>query len=523
MRKFLFSHIDRLQDLERYDFDVVIVGSGVAGLYTALHLDPSLKVAILSKSELKDSSSWHAQGGIASVLTEEDCFRLHMEDTMTAGAGLCKEEAVKVLVEEGPAAIHTLEQWKVPFDYNESGNLILGREGGHRLRRIAHCDGDATGRETTRRLGALAAEKPHITPFFRHFLFDLVCDDDGVHGAVVLDEEKEKFLYFAASNVVIATGGIGQIYSHTTNPHGAVGDGISAAHRAGARLDNMEMIQFHPTALMSGKEADNRLFLISEAVRGEGAVLRNGNGDAFMQGKHPMADLAPRDIVTRCILKELRRTGEDRAYLDCSAMTREFFYRRFPNISQQCEKLGIDLTRDYIPIHPAQHYFMGGIATDLSAQTGVPGLYAVGEASCTGVHGANRLASNSMLECLVFGKRCADVISASPRKPVGKTIRPEAPTGEAVFSADERHADRIRLQETMSLCFGPMRNRHDMESGLEVLCAMKEKYDHALCLDHDTCEMGNMTHLAVEIARGALARKESIGAHYIEETKEPVR
>lgn len=243
-----------------------------------------------------------------------------------------------------------------------------------------------------------------------------------------------------------------------------------------------------------------------------------------MQGKHPMADLAPRDIVTRCILKELRRTGEDRAFLDCSAMSREFFFHRFPNISQQCEKLGIHVTRDFIPIHPAQHYFMGGIATDLWAETTVPGLYAVGEASCTGVHGANRLASNSMLECLVFGRRCAEKINESSRGTAGATPQLTAPKAEHSFSESERHADRLHLQETLSQCFGPMRNTRDMQSGLETLSALAQKYESALCLDTDTCEMCNMTQLALEIAHSALARKESIGAHYIEEEiKEPVQ
>ena len=238
--------------------------------------------------------------------------------------------------------------------------------------------------------------------------------ENGVCGVIVYDESEERWKYFATRNVILATGGIGQLYTHTTNPRGAVGDGIAVAFRAGAKAENMEMVQFHPTTLMAG-ELEGRLFLISEAVRGEGAILRNGSGDAFMQGKHPMADLAPRDIVTRNILQELRRTGEDRAWLDCSGMTRESFLKRFPNISARCEEMGIELTRDYIPIHPAQHYFMGGIATDLDGKTSVDGLYACGECSCTGVHGANRLASNSMLECLVFGKRCAHSINRNRR------------------------------------------------------------------------------------------------------------
>jgi len=516
MRRYLYSDPTPLEDLPTEQFDVVVVGSGVAGLYAALQLDEAYKVAVLTKSDLQTSSSWQAQGGIAAVLTEEDDFRLHMEDTMTAGAGLCKEEAVRVLVEEGPENIHTLEEWSVPFDYNESGRLILGREGGHRLRRIAHCDGDATGRETTKRLGQLITAKPNVTPYFRHLMMDIVTNESGVCGIIVYDEAARRYLYFAAPNVIVATGGIGQLYTHTTNPRGAVGDGMACAIRAGAEVENMEMVQFHPTTLMAG-ETEGRLFLISEAVRGEGAVLRNGRGEAFMQGKHPMADLAPRDIVTRNILKELRRTGEDRAYLDCSHMTAEFFSHRFPNISRRCLELGIELTGDFIPIHPAQHYFMGGIKTDLDGRAGVPGLYACGEVSCTGVHGANRLASNSMLECLVFGRRCARAVAKDARKQSGAT--PALPERRAPIrlSQEEKRSDRKKLRRIMNHAFGPVRRRGEMQYGLKELCTLMEKYESVSCEDESCAELCNMTRVAFEIARAAEARKESVGAHYVEE------
>ena len=516
MRQYLYPQTDRLRELPSERFDAVVVGSGVAGLYAALNLDPKKKVAVLTKSELKDSNSWQAQGGIAAVLTEEDCFRMHIEDTLTAGAGLCKEEAVRALVEEGPENIHTLEEWAVPFDYDESGRLILGREGGHRLRRIAHCDGDATGRETTKRLGEIILTRPNIRTCFRHLMTDVVTDDNGICGVVVYNEKERSWLYFATRNVILATGGIGQLYTHTTNPIGAVGDGMAAAFRAGARPENMEMVQFHPTTLMAG-ETEGRLFLISEAVRGEGAILRNGRGEAFMQGVHPMADLAPRDIVTRSILKELRRTGEECAYLDCSHMTREFFQHRFPNIFAQCEKRGIELTRDFIPIHPAQHYFMGGISTGLGGETCVPGLYACGEVSCTGVHGANRLASNSLLECLVFGRRCAQSIDASARPEIPEP--PLLPAGGegAIYSPEEVREDRRRLRRALSHAFGAVRRTGEMQYGLQKISALAEKYDRALCADPATVEICNMTAVALQIAKAALARKESVGAHYIED------
>lgn len=516
MRRYLYPIKKGEASLPVKEFDVIVVGSGIAGLYAALHLDASKKVAVITKTDLDGSNSWMAQGGIAAVLTKEDNFTLHVEDTITAGAGLCKKEAVQVLVEEGPQAIHTLEEWEVPFDYDESGELILGREGGHRLRRIAHCDGDATGRETTKRLGQIVAEKQNISVFFKTYLCDIVTDETGAAGVIAFDEEAKAYSLFSARNIIVATGGIGQLYEHTTNPVGAVGDGIACLLRAGAKCANMEMVQFHPTTLMA-EEVEGRLFLISEAVRGEGAVLRNASGEAFMQGKHPMADLAPRDIVTRHILKELRRTGEDRAYLDCSGMTEEFFSRRFPNIYAQCKKLGIHLTRDFIPIHPAQHYFMGGIETDLNGSTCVPGLFACGEVSCTGVHGANRLASNSMLECLVFGKRCAETINRSFRAAKGKIQFCDPAPNQTKISAEELEKDRALLKKTLSFAFGPVRHFSEMEEGLRVIEALFEKYDAVSCTGQRCMELCNMTLVAREIARAALAHRESQGAHYIED------
>ena len=510
--------LDGLDAGEKYD--VVIVGSGIAGMYASLHLDDSLKVALITKVDIETSNSWYAQGGIAAVIAKQDNSKMHIEDTLKAGAGLCKQEAVEVLVAEGPENIRELQNMDVPFDVDADGELQITREGGHRLRRIVHCGGDATGKETTKRLGEIVMQRRNIDVLFHTFLVDIVSDTKSVQGVIICDAESGKYTLLHSQNVIIATGGLGQLYNYTTNPVGAVGDGIACAYRAGARLRNMEMIQFHPTTLVTNENTD-RLFLISEAVRGEGAVLRNKKGEAFMQGKHPMADLAPRDIVTREILKELRRTGDDCALLDCTAMTGEFFSKRFPTIFSQCEKFGIHLTEDYIPVHPAQHYFMGGIETDLDGMTNIEGLYACGEAACTGIHGANRLASNSMLECLVFGRRCARHINASRVKArssdLEKKLAQEIGSVETVaLSKEQISAYKREIKNIMSDDFGAMRNAEDMQSAKHEIERIISECENMECDTQDAMELYNMMEVAHRVAIAALARKTSVGAHYIE-------
>ena len=392
-----------------HKFDYIIVGSGLAGLYAAYKASMKGSVAVITKSFLRESNSFNAQGGIAAVIAKDDNFESHIADTLEAGAGLCDEEAVRVLVQEGPENIRELVELDIPFDTNPEGELQITREGGHSCRRIVHCGGDATGRETTKRLGELISARDNVKIAFRTHLVDLLTEDGQVRGAIIFDG---KLKLVRCSAVVLATGGIGHVYRYTTNPRGAMGDGIAAARRAGAELALMEMVQFHPTTLISKKDS-SRLFLISEAVRGEGGILKNSKGEPFMQGKHRRADLAPRDIVTREILKELKQSGEHHVFLDVSSMTREFFSQRFPTIFGRCEEEGVHLTDMQIPVRPAQHYFMGGIKTDLNGMTNIKGLYSCGESACTGIHGANRLASNSMLECLVFGRRAARHINES--------------------------------------------------------------------------------------------------------------
>lgn len=509
MRRYLYS--GSMKELNVLNYDVVIIGSGIAGLYCAINVDPSLKVALVTKADFTISNSYFAQGGIASVISPTDTFEGHIEDTLVAGAGMCNEEAVKVLVEEGPENIQKLVDLNVPFDTNPEGELLITREGGHSCRRIVHCGGDATGRETTIRLGQIVLERDNIDVLFNTYLIDILTTDNKVCGVIVNDTNENAIL--KTPNVILATGGIGYLYKYTTNPRSSVGDGAACAVRAGASLENMEMVQFHPTTLISPENSD-RLFLISEAVRGEGGILKNHSGESFMADKHKLRDLAPRDIVARFILKEIARTGERNVFLDVSSMTEEFFEKRFPTITAQCRKYGINVPADLIPVRPAQHYMMGGIKTDLNAMTNVDGLYACGEAACTGIHGANRLASNSILECLVFGKRAADHVSNSRRSPVELTL----PETESLGNKPELFdiaSDREKLRVTMTECAGPERTSKGMEKGHEIVKAIAEKYENAELDSTDAYEICNMSLTADAVFTAARARSESIGAHYI--------
>ncbi|MBR6796941.1 MAG: L-aspartate oxidase [Clostridia bacterium] len=512
IRKYLYN--EKAAGAEEYPFDVLIIGSGIAGLYAALHLDESLQCAMVTKANIDESNSYLAQGGIAAVMSKDDDFEGHIQDTLTAGAGLCELEAVKVLVEEGPENIRTLIDMQIPFDVNSEGDLLITREGGHHMRRIVHCGGDATGKETTKQLGRLALKKENLHFFFESYLVDLLTDEKGVCGAVVM--VGEEYRIFRSRNVILATGGIGQIYEYTTNPTGAVGDGIAAAHRAGAVLSNMEMVQFHPTTLIADDKPD-RLFLISEAVRGEGAILRNSRGEAFMKDKHELADLAPRDIVTREIIKELDRINESHVFLDASSMTTEFFSNRFPTIYNQCLNKGINLTADYIPVRPAQHYLMGGVKTDLDARTSIEGLYCCGESAESGIHGGNRLASNSVLECLVFGRRAARHINANFRPSGEKNVGPanvEA-LGSIAFSNRFYEQAEKTVKRIMTKYAGPERSFDGMLKGIKELEEIKEQLDSAYLSNPYHYKVYNMMQNALCILESAYARKESVGAHYI--------
>ena len=511
MRRYLIGF--DTSELEQIKTDVLIVGSGLAGLYAALHIRKDLSCTIISKADkIEKSNSWLAQGGIAAVIAPDDRIDSHIADTVEAGAGLCNEDAVRVLVEEGPENIRELVDMDVPFDTNPEGELQIGREGGHSCRRIVHCGGDATGRETTKRLGQLAMERDNINLLLGTYLLDVLVEDGAVVGALIYDKKPKVVL---CPSILLATGGIGHIYRYTTNPRGSVGDGIAAAMRAGAQTRLMEMVQFHPTTLISSRDT-TRQFLISEAVRGEGAILRNSRGEAFMENVHRRKDLAPRDIVTRAILNDMMRTGDEHVWLDVSSMTRDFFFTRFPTISARLKEEGLDVPTEAIPIRPAQHYFMGGIATDINGMTSISGLYAAGECACTGIHGANRLASNSMLECIVFGRRAANHINEADRAPIDSlTMKGSAPAVGKMFSHAELSVRHEHLRKVMSRDVGAVKTEAGLKRALDEILKLKAAFDGATLGDVDAFELYGMIIVAERVVRDALSRKESIGAHYL--------
>ena len=498
-------------------YDVVIIGAGIAGLYTALKLRDDLSCCILAKESIDLSNSWLAQGGIAAAISQDDTPAFHFRDTLVAGAGLCDLDAVRVLVDEGPPDISELVHLNVPFDLNESGDLQITREGGHSKNRIVHAGGDATGRETVKALAYLVSHKENIS-FSEHTCFyDVFMDGDGAVCGAVVKKNDSDFQIISTRNIVIATGGIGQVYKSSTNPSVATGDGIAAAIRAGAIVKNVEFIQFHPTGLW-GSEQDGRAFLISEAVRGEGGLLKNSRGERFMLGTHELAELAPRDIVARAIIKELKSTGEDHVFIDITSKPEEYLKARFPTIYEECLRYGINISKDYIPVRPVQHYLMGGIVTDLSGLTSIKGLYACGEAACTGVHGANRLASNSMLECLVFGRRAAENINASFAENklsfLGFGFSQPNDRKAPEFSLTEA---RTEIKQLMNDYCNVVRTRAGLSYALEKLQPILEGLESCYLDSMEYLETLNIATVANAILTAALARPDSMGSHYMEE------
>ena len=504
MRRYLKTDIDK-RNIK--NFDVVIIGNGMAGLYTALNIDEKLRCVVISKNEFKaGTSSYLAQGGIAAVMDKDDHIEKHREDTITAGAGACDPEAVDVLVKEGPKEIAKLINAGMVFDTDESGGIHLTREGGHSSRRILHCGGDSTGKHMLESLIQLVANRPNVEFVENTGLVDILTFEDRAIGVLVSNQSDGIYL---APHIVICSGGIGQIYGNTTNPISATGDGIAAAIRAGAKLKDMEFVQFHPTALYSA-DRDRQCFLISEAVRGEGGKLVNHKNEYFMAEKHSLGDLAPRDIVAREIINEMYRSHSPFVYLDVTHLSKEFLMSRFPKIFGECKLHGLDISKQFIPVHPVQHYFMGGIQTDLHGRTNISGLYACGEAACTGVHGANRLASNSLLECLVFGRRCAEFINGSNFS-VSPAIKLQEEKSNRIINSD---VVKHRLQQIMSETAGIIRSHSGLQTGREKVEAILGDLDTAILSGFRHVEAYNMALVSLHILRACLSRKESIGAHY---------
>ena len=475
---------------------VVVVGSGIAGLVVALLASRRHDVVLVTKGALAESSTRAAQGGIAAVTTDDDSVALHVEDTLTAGAGLCSRSAVEVLCAEGPAAVAALQAWGVGFD-RDGDDLARGLEGAHSRPRILHAGGDATGSAIEEALVA-AVRAAAVSVLEETVLVDLVRPGAAVTGVDVLRGGVVERI--DADAVVLATGGAGQLYRHTTNPAVATGDGLAAALRAGAPTADLEFYQFHPTSLaLPGG------FLVSEAVRGEGAVLRDAAGERFLVGVHPDAELAPRDVVARAIADRMLLQGGLPVHLDARAIPAEVLAHRFPTISAACRAGGLSLADDLVPVKPAAHYWMGGIATDLDGRSGLPGLFAVGEVACTGVHGANRLASNSLLEGVVFARRVAAALDGEAAPPPSSPVDTAAPTALVPLALD-----RALLQETLWTGAGLSRDAAGLEAARAVLLAAGSPAP----LSRATLEDANLRTCGLALIDAALARAESRGAHH---------
>jgi L-aspartate oxidase len=497
--------------------DYAVVGSGVAGLRAAIELSESGSVLVLAKSDLSDSATAWAQGGIAVALSDEDEIGLHEQDTINAGDGLCRPDAVGLLVEEGPKYITELIEWGTEFD-RAGTKLAFTREAAHSRSRILHAHGDSTGREISRALLARAHSIPHLHLRAHAFTTELIVEAGAVVGLRFIDELDGSLHELRAEAVLLATGGLGQIYRETTNPDVATGDGMAIAYDAGAALSDMEFVQFHPTAL-AVKGAPR--FLLSEALRGEGAVLRNINLERFMKRYNEAQELAPRDIVARAIVSEMHRTNSEHVYLDMTAKPEGFVEKRFPRIYATCMSYGVDLARDVAPVCPAAHYMMGGVKTDLWGRTSLPGLYAAGETADTGVHGANRLASNSLLEGLVFGARSgqATMKDAPVKKKhaVGLPGSPAPKPGEAAqphknSPKSPQATELTKIRDIMWRLVGILRSGKELTSAIEQLKSLEAPKTAEHGRAH--CEFRNMHALALVIAKSALARHESRGSHY---------
>ncbi|MEY3278877.1 MAG: hypothetical protein RIR63_69 [Actinomycetota bacterium] len=494
--------------------DVIVVGSGIAGMTTALQLRTfGLSVLIVTKAKVDEGSTKWAQGGIAAALGDGDSPEAHLTDTLTAGAGLCDVEAVRVLVTEGPEAVRKLIERGAKFDTEADGEIALTREGGHLRNRILHAGGDATGAEVSRALLAAVRNDPQIEVLEDALVLDALKDKTGRVCGVTLHVigagSRDGVGQALAKAVVLGTGGLGQVFASTTNPSVSTGDGVALALRAGAKIADVEFIQFHPTVLWLGGKSRGQQPLISEAVRGEGAYLVDDSGARFMQGLHPLAELAPRDVVAIAIMRKMKETGQDHVWLDVRHLTG--FAERFPTINASCLSHDIDPTKDLIPVAPASHYASGGVRVDLNGHSSIPGLYACGETACSGVHGANRLASNSLLEGLVFSARIAADIAAN----LPAESEPVENNSQA-FLLDP--AVRKDLQTAMSRGAGVLRSADSLIETSNTLSRLETRNSSAPQVD--AWETTNLFQLAQTILRAALIRQETRGSHWREDFPE---
>ncbi|GAA0615455.1 L-aspartate oxidase [Streptomyces crystallinus] len=508
------------------DADVVVVGSGVAGLTAALRCTAAgLTTVVVTKARLDDGSTRWAQGGIAAALGEGDTPQQHLDDTLVAGAGLCDESAVRALVTEGPDAVRRLIATGAHFDTDDSGAISLTREGGHHRRRIAHAGGDATGAEISRALVEAVREQA-VRTIENALVLDLLRDEDGRTAGITLhvmgEGQHDGVGAVHAPAVVLATGGMGQVFSATTNPAVSTGDGVALALRAGAEISDLEFVQFHPTVLFLGADSEGQQPLVSEAVRGEGAHLVDASGTRFMLGQHELAELAPRDIVAKAITRQMQAHGTEHMYLDARHFGAEMWEQRFPTILAACRSHGIDPVTEPIPVAPAAHYASGGVRTDLHGRTTVPGLYACGEVACTGVHGANRLASNSLLEGLVFAERiAADIATGGHAREGGAPRAAETPEDAPTCPLLVPEA-RIQIQRTMTGGAGVLRSADSLAAAaarLEAIRADADGPDERKAAEPgvDAWETTNLLLVARVLVAAAAAREETRGCHWRED------
>ena len=494
--------------------DVLIIGSGAAGMTAAIELSKNFEVTLISKNSLVDSSTWYAQGGIAAVIDEKDSIEEHLRDTLIAGDGLCNIEAVRECVSKGREAINWLTDLGTSFTLDKaSKDFHLTQEGGHSKRRVVHSE-DATGKEVSSSLAEIVRNISNIKILENHICVDLVTKGGRCIGAYVLNIESNKVITFNTSSTIIATGGASKIYLYTSNPDGSSGDGIGLAWRAGCRVENLEFNQFHPTCLY---HPEAKSFLLSEALRGEGAILKNHKDERFMEKYDSRLELAPRDVVARSIDKEMKISGADNVFLDISHRPSDEIKKEFPNIYDQCKKYGFDLTEEPVPVVPAAHYTCGGVKVDLDSQTNISGLYAIGEVSSTGLHGANRMASNSLLECIVFAKKASDHIRKNFRR---NNIEIAEWDISKVTETQEGVIIRHNWDEIRRLMWdyvGIVRSNNLLKNAETMMKNISQEVDDfygKYLISSDLIELRNITLVANLTIKSALKRKESRGLHY---------